>query len=155
MMAAVKNALESKNFEYATESDADFLVGIRAELRPPKIKRTLTTADRARAGLPVEDEENATTLIVGGGSSNPGWTPELALLKPLKRSDVEFTGGRLSDDWGVYESGAILILWIEVYDADTRHLVWQGHAHSSFSSAFANETQRSAAIQAILQRFPN
>lgn len=155
MLRAAKSVLESKEFEYAPESDCDFLVGIRAEFWPPKIKETFSAADRARAGLPVIDEEISTTLVVGGGAINPLWTPDLTLSKSHRGADDEFTGGRLSDDWEVYESGSRYLLWIEVYDADTRHLVWQGHAHSSFSSAFANEEQRLSAVRAILKHFPN
>ncbi len=148
-----KAELEERGFTYTSEGSADFLLGVRAEFHPSKLTEIESLADVPFQGRSNVQRDRLSTVVIGAGTQNPDWTPDLDLpnskTKPKRYAQMDHV--RV----GTHVSDPSYQLWVEIYDAKTRFLVWQGMVHSQLAASFASDEKRLRAVQTILEEFPN
>lgn len=152
-LLAAKAELEERGFVYSSEGSADFLLGVRAEFHPSRLDDIDSLADVPFQGRSNVRREKLSTVVVGGGTQNPDWIPDLdtpsSKRKPKRYTQMDHV--RV----GTHVSNPSYQLWVDVYDAKTRFLVWQGMVYSDLAASFASDEKRLRAVQTILEEFPN
>lgn len=152
-LLAAKSILEEKGFQFVEQGSADFLVGVRAEYHPTKLPEMDSIADKTFQGRSGVNRGTVSTIIVTGESANPNWTPDLDL--PGERQPVTRYTQIEHPKEGLHVTKPSYQLWVEVFDAESGYLVWQGFAHSHLAASFAGDEKRLRAVRSILEAFPN
>jgi len=129
-----KAILQEKGYRYAENGDADFLVTARAE--------TVSTKQTPPA---VDDDTPALSFSWGElrPASQDDFQRESQSKDAVRMAKREATG---------YDQ---YYLVIEIVDAPTRHVVWQGWARYHSLDSFKSDSHKAELVSEILARFPN
>ncbi|MDQ8204878.1 DUF4136 domain-containing protein [Pelagicoccus sp. SDUM812003] len=140
-LLALTSILEGKGYHRAIDGPADFFVGIRATFR--SIEEVIGYLDAEPEGL------LAMSVLPPNRLGNTDADYPRSIYRPTDLDIYDASeGSRLPSDQGVY-------LIIDVFDATTKSLAWQGWAKSSTVNGFATDSKRVVAISKVLESFPN
>lgn len=139
-LLVASSILESKGFRKQENKDADFYVGVRVAM------------NRGLAAARSSSLESAELLAMkgwDGAQLTRGMGDPIDVYEPPKDGFYDPPGVLVKRE--EYE----LYLIVDVFDARTRQLCWQGWAKGVSFAKFDGDLKRAKAIEAILKTFPN
>ncbi len=138
-LAALASILEGKGYHFTVDMPADFYVGIRATFR--SIEEVIGYLDKGPEDLLALSPPNRL------GSTDSDFPK--SIYRPTDRDIYDASeDSRVPSEQGVY-------LIVDVFDAETKTLAWQGWAKCGSVNGFSTESKRISAIAKVLERFPN
>ncbi|MDQ8187261.1 DUF4136 domain-containing protein [Pelagicoccus sp. SDUM812002] len=139
-LAVASNVLEEKGFSREQDSAADFFLGLRIDVGPEGQVHSPLQADSS--GMLVMRGWDPGGVVKNLGQRVPVYEP-----KSRYESDPGDHLGKLGD--------VTIYLYVDVFDAASRDLAWQGWATARSLGEFNTDIKRAKVVAEILKPFPN